>query len=131
MIKYLLFSNLFQPVCFSPLPSINQLAVPSPPVGLLPPPSPLYIMPPIRNFIGALAVAGKSFKEIQETPKNIYSKKALKKVKEGKSVANQRFFNGRRRSGNRRFSPVQLPRLAETEVSLSENSLRPMVSRLK
>jgi hypothetical protein len=49
-------------------------------------------MPLICDFIGALAVAGKSFKKIQETVKNIHSDKASKKtqlyeikVKEGKS----------------------------------------------
>jgi hypothetical protein len=33
----------------------------------------------IREFVGTLAVAGKSFKEIQETVKNVYSYKAIKK----------------------------------------------------
>jgi hypothetical protein len=50
-------------------------------------------MTPIRDFVGTFAVAGKSFKEIEETVKKVYGDKALKrtqiyeimkKVKEGK-----------------------------------------------
>jgi hypothetical protein len=63
-------------------------------------------MPPIRNFVGALAVAGKLFKEIEETVKKVYGDKALKKtqlyeiickVKEGKLAADQRLLNGKHR----------------------------------
>jgi soluble P-type ATPase len=59
-------------------------------------------MLPIRDFVGALAVAGKPFKEIEETVKKIYGDKVLKKtqlyeiirkVKEGKPAADQRLFN--------------------------------------
>ncbi len=58
----------------------------------------------MRNFVGALAVAGKSFKEIQETVKNAYGDKAikrtqiydiLKKVKEGKLAADHRHLNSK------------------------------------
>ncbi len=61
-------------------------------------------MPPICDFVGALAVAGKPFKEIEETVKKVYGDKALKKtqlneiirkVKEGKPAADQRLFNGK------------------------------------
>jgi hypothetical protein len=63
-------------------------------------------MPPIRDFVDALAVAGKLFKEIEETVKKVYGDKAMKKtqlyeiirkVKKGKPAANQRLFNGKRR----------------------------------
>jgi hypothetical protein len=37
-------------------------------------------MVPIREFVGTLAVAGKSFKEIQETDKNAYGNKAIKRT---------------------------------------------------
>jgi hypothetical protein len=59
-------------------------------------------MLPIRDFVGAVAVAGKLFKEIEETVKKVYGDKALKKtqlyeiifkVKEGKPAADQRLFN--------------------------------------
>ncbi len=62
-------------------------------------------MPPIRDFVGALAVAGKLFKEIEEMVKKAYGDKALKKmqlykiihkVKEGKPAADQKLFNGKR-----------------------------------
>jgi hypothetical protein len=62
-------------------------------------------MPPTCDFVGALAVPGKSFKEIEKTVRNIYSDKALKKtelydiirqVKEGKP-ADQRLFNGKKK----------------------------------
>ncbi len=55
-----------------------------------------------REFVGTLAVAGKSFKEIQETVKNAYGDKAinrtqiydiLKKFKDGKPGADQRHLN--------------------------------------
>jgi hypothetical protein len=36
-------------------------------------------MPPIRDFVDALAVAGKPFKEIEEMVKKVYRDKALKK----------------------------------------------------
>jgi hypothetical protein len=61
-------------------------------------------MPPIRDFVGA--VAEKPFKEIEEMVKKVYGDKALKKtqlneilrkVKEGKPAADQRLFNGKRR----------------------------------
>ncbi len=54
-------------------------------------------MPLVCNFVGALAVTGKMFKEIEETVKTVYNNKALKKmqlyefikkVEEGKPVAN-------------------------------------------
>ncbi len=63
-------------------------------------------MPPICDFVGALAVAGKPFKKIEETVKKVYGDKALKKtqlyeiirrVKAGKPAADQRIFNGKRR----------------------------------
>jgi hypothetical protein len=63
-------------------------------------------IPPIRDFVGTLAVAGKLFKEIEETVKKVYRDNALKKtqiyenihkVKEGKLEADQRIFNGKRR----------------------------------
>jgi hypothetical protein len=63
-------------------------------------------MLPIREFIGTLAVAGKSFKEIQETVKNTYGNKALKrtpiyeilkKVKDGKPAVDQRHLNSKRK----------------------------------
>jgi hypothetical protein len=37
-------------------------------------------MLPIRNFVGALAVPGKPFKEIEGTVKKVYREKALKKT---------------------------------------------------
>jgi hypothetical protein len=37
-------------------------------------------MLPIRYFVGAVAVAGKPFKEIEETVKKVYRDKALKKT---------------------------------------------------
>jgi hypothetical protein len=36
-------------------------------------------MPPLRNFVGTLAVLGKTFKEIEGTVKTIYDDKGLKK----------------------------------------------------
>jgi hypothetical protein len=50
-------------------------------------------MMPIRDFISALAITGKSFKEIEETVKCVYGNKGtqiyniIKKVKEGKLAA--------------------------------------------
>jgi hypothetical protein len=50
-------------------------------------------MMPIRDFISALAITGKSFKEIEETVKSVYGNKGtqiyniIKKVKEGKLAA--------------------------------------------
>jgi hypothetical protein len=49
------------------------------PVSLYPSPSPQYVMPPLRNFVGTLAVLGKTFKEIEGTVKTIYDDKGLKK----------------------------------------------------
>jgi hypothetical protein len=69
-------------------------------------------MAPICDFVGALTVAGKSFKEIEETVKKEYGNKALKriqiydimkKVKEGKPAADQRGFNSKRRIRNSAF----------------------------
>jgi hypothetical protein len=69
-------------------------------------------MPLIRNFVGALTVAGKLFKEIEEMVKKVYRDKALKKmqlyeiirkVKEGKQAADQRIFNSKRRIRNPTF----------------------------
>jgi hypothetical protein len=60
-------------------------------------------MPPIHDFVRAFTVAGKSFKEIQETVKNLYVNRSRKKtqiyeiietVKERKPAADQRHFNG-------------------------------------
>jgi hypothetical protein len=61
-------------------------------------------MLPISDFVGALTVAGKPFKEIEETVKKVYRDKTLKKTqlyeiirkgKEGKPVADQRIFNSK------------------------------------
>jgi hypothetical protein len=69
-------------------------------------------MTPIRDFVGALAVARKFFKEIEETVKKVYGDKALKRtqiydimktVKEGKPTADQRGFNTKRRIRNSAF----------------------------
>jgi hypothetical protein len=63
-------------------------------------------MLPIHEFVGTLTVAGKSFTEIQDTVKNAYGDKAmkrtqiydiLKKVKEGKPAADQRRLNSKRK----------------------------------
>jgi hypothetical protein len=43
----------------------------------------------IRDFVGTLALAGKTFKEIQKIVKDTYGHKALKKMKEGKPAADQ------------------------------------------
>jgi hypothetical protein len=45
------------------------LAVASPPFTLFPSPPPEFVLLQVRNFVGALAVAGKTFKEIEETAK--------------------------------------------------------------
>jgi hypothetical protein len=88
------------------------LAAADPPVGPFPSPPTLFAMTPIRDFIGALAVARKSFKEIEETVKKVYGDKALKrtqiydimkKVKEGKTAADQRGFITKRRFRNSAF----------------------------
>ena len=69
-------------------------------------------MVPIREFVGTLAVAGKSFKEIQETVKNAYGDKAikrtqiydiLKKVKDGKPAADHRHLNSKRKKRTPEF----------------------------
>jgi hypothetical protein len=68
----------------------------------------------IRDFVGMLTVAGKSFKEIHETVKNAYGDKAikwtqiydiLKKVKEGKPAADQCHLN----SKCKKRMPAMLP----------------------
>jgi hypothetical protein len=78
-------------------------------------------MTPIRDFVGALAVTRKSFKEIEETVKKMYGDKALKrtqvydimkKVKEGKPAADQR------RIRNSVLLPISPPRWRATGVSL-------------
>ncbi len=88
------------------------MAAAGPPLGPLPSPPPLFAMTPIRDFVGALAVTGKSFKEIAETVKKVYVHKALKrtqiydimkKVKEGKPATDQRGFNTKRRIRNSAF----------------------------
>ncbi len=93
-------------------------------------------MPPICDFVGALA--GKPFKEIEETVKKVYGDKALKKmqlyeiirkVKEGKPAADQRPSTANTESAIRLSSPISLPRLPMTGVSLSEDLLRPMACR--
>jgi hypothetical protein len=94
-------------------------------------------MLPIRDFVGALAVAGKPFKEIEKMVKTVYGDKAFKKtqlceiiqkVKEGKPAANQRIFTGKRRIHNPILSPMLPPRSPMTGVSLSGDLLRPMAS---
>jgi hypothetical protein len=69
-------------------------------------------MVPIREFVGTLAVAGKSFEEIQETVKKAYGNKAikrtqiydiLKKVKDGKPAADQRHLNFKRKKRSPAF----------------------------
>jgi hypothetical protein len=71
-------------------------------------------MLPIREFVGMLAVAGKSFKEIQETvkKKNAYGDKTikrtqiydiLKKVKDGELAADQRHLNSKRKKRTPEF----------------------------
>jgi DNA-binding phage protein len=68
----------------------------------LPHPTPLRHVAE-RDFVGKLAVAGKSFKEIQETVKNTHVNKAFKrtqiydilKIKEGKPAADQRHLNSK------------------------------------
>jgi hypothetical protein len=76
-------------------------------------------MTPNRDFVGTLAVAGKSFKEIEETVKKVYDDKALKRtqicdimkrVKEGKPAADQRGFNTKRRIRNSAFVVVESDR---------------------
>jgi hypothetical protein len=66
----------------------------------------------IHDFVSALAVPGKSFKEIEETVKKVYDDKALKRtqiynimkeVKEGKPATDQRGFNTKRRIRNSAF----------------------------
>jgi hypothetical protein len=63
-------------------------------------------MVPIWEFVGTLAVAGKCFKEIQDTVKNTYGNKAikrtqiydtLKKLKDGKPRADQRHLNSKQK----------------------------------
>jgi hypothetical protein len=75
------------------------------------------------HFVGALAA--KSFKEIEETIKNIYSNKALKKmqlyktvrkVKEGKLAADQSLFNGKRKVRNPGFITISSPTSTEQLV---------------
>jgi hypothetical protein len=51
-----------------------------PPVGLPPSPPAHYTDAPIRESIGMLTVAGKSFKKIQETVKSLYGDNALKRT---------------------------------------------------
>jgi hypothetical protein len=69
------------------------------------------------DFVGALTVAGKPFKEIEETVKKVYGDKALKKtqlyeiihkVKEGKLAADQGLFNGKRRIRDPTFIAAQV-----------------------
>ncbi len=48
------------------------MAVAGLPVTLFSSPPPQYAMPPICHFVGTLAVAGKPFKEIEETVKKVY-----------------------------------------------------------
>ncbi len=63
-------------------------------------------MRPVFDFVGALAVAGKTFMEIEKTVKPVHGDKDLtelqlyeiiKKVKEGKLAANQRLLNSKRK----------------------------------
>jgi hypothetical protein len=84
-------------------------------------------MPPVRNFVTALAVAGKTFKDIEETVKTIYSNKALKKmqlyeiikkVKEWTPAVNQRLCNSKGKVQNPFSSPMLLPRLPVMGMSL-------------
>jgi histone-lysine N-methyltransferase SETMAR len=69
-------------------------------------------MTPIRDFVGTLAVAGKSFKEIQQIVRDAYGDKAIKrtqiydiikKVKEGKPAADQRHLNSKRKKRSAAF----------------------------
>jgi hypothetical protein len=70
-------------------------------------------MLPIREFVGTLAVAGKTFKEIQETvKKNAYGDKTikrtqiydiLKKVKDGEPAADQRHLNSKQKKRTPEF----------------------------
>jgi hypothetical protein len=96
------------------------------------------MMPPIHDFVGAVAVAGKLFKEIEKTVKTVHEDKAVKKmqlyeiirkVKEGKPAANQRVFNGKGVSVIRLSSPMLPPRSPMTGLSPSEDLLRPMACR--
>jgi hypothetical protein len=77
-------------------PLVGQSSSPHPRCGML----------PIREFVGTFSVAGKSFKEIQDTVRNAYGDKAikrtqiydiLKKVKDGKPAADQRHLNSKRK----------------------------------
>jgi hypothetical protein len=81
-------------------------------------------MLPICDFVGTLAVTGKSFKEIQETVKNAYGDKAIKrtqiydiskKVKEGKPAADQRHLNSRHKKRMPHLSPMLPPTLRMTD----------------
>jgi hypothetical protein len=95
-------------------------------------------MPPICDFVGALAVARKPFKKIEETVKKVYGDEALKKtqlykiickVKEGKQGGDQRIFDGKRRIRNPTFIADVTPWSPMTGVSPSEDMLRPMACR--
>ncbi len=85
-------------------------------------------MLPISDLVGALAVAGKLFKEIKAMVKTVYGDKALKKaqlyeiirkVKEGKLVADQRLFNGKGESVIRLSLPMSPPKSPMTGLSPS------------
>ncbi len=61
----------------------------------------------IHELVGTLAVAGKSFKDIQQIVRDTYGEKAikrtqiniiLKKVKEGKPSADQQHLNSKRKN---------------------------------
>jgi hypothetical protein len=100
----------------------------------------------IREFVGTLAVAGKSFKEIQETFKNAYGDKAikrtqiydiLKKVKDGKPAAAQRHLNSKQKTRTPAFiadvaadiendSRVTLNKLARAMESPRQRSISPL-----
>jgi hypothetical protein len=82
------------------------------PVSPFPLPPTHFAMTLIRDFIGTLTVAGKSFKEIKENVKKVNCNKTLKKtqiydimkkVKAGKQVMGQRSFNTKRQIINLAF----------------------------
>jgi hypothetical protein len=97
-------------------------------------------MLPVFDFVGALAVAGKTFKEIEETIKPVHGDKDLtelqlyeiiKKVKEGKLAANQRLFNSKRKLQDLTFVADVALRSPVTGMLLSKNLLRPVVCQPK
>jgi cytochrome c-type biogenesis protein CcmH/NrfF len=80
-------------------------------------------MTEVRDFVAALARAGKSRKEIKPLVGAAYGDKTLSKsqinrilkaVKEGKSTSDQRYSNAKKPSGLRTLWPLSPPLLRRT-----------------